>query len=199
MLERGLRQGMPLYVLTAEILALNIRNNPNIKGITLPDSRTQVKLSQYADNTTFLLCDDSSITTAFNTLSLYEQASGTKINLTKCKGLWSGPLVHHTDQLLNFTWYNDFIPDKILGLYFGNTDCTRVNLEPRIRTITKTIAAWKHHDLSFKGRALVINGLLTSTLSYTVTTLHIPAWATTELKNAIYDFFWNNKCPPHHP
>ena len=198
-LERGLRQGcalsMPLYVLTAEILAQNIRNNPTIKGVALPDSRGEVKLSQYADDTTFLLRNDTSITNTFNTLSLYERASGAKINLTKCKGLWSGALIHRTDQILNFSWYTDFIPEKILGLYFGNIDCTRLNLEPRIRTITNTIAAWKHRDLSFKGRALVINGLLTSTLWYTVTSLHIPAWAITELETAIYNFFWNYKRP----
>ena len=186
---------MPLYVLTAEMLAINIRNNPRIRDIAVPDSPEEVKLSQYADDTTFLLRDDSSITATFNTLALYEQASGAKINLAKCKGVWSSAFIHRTNQLLDFNWYNDFIPDKILGLFFGNIDCTRQNLKPRIRTITNTIAAWKHRDLSFKGRALVINGLLTSTLWYTVTTLHIPAWAISKIETAIYDFFWNYKRP----
>ena len=53
-LERGLRQAcplsMPLYILTAEILALHIRKNEQIQGLTLPDSEEQVKLSQYADD-----------------------------------------------------------------------------------------------------------------------------------------------------
>ena len=116
-------------------------------------------------------------------------------NLAKCKRLWSGTLIHGTDQLLNFNWYNHFIPDKILGLYFGNTDCTRQSLEPCIRIITNTIDAWKHRDLSFKCRVLVINGLLTSTHWCTVTTLHIPAWAISEIETAIYDFYWNYKNP----
>ena len=108
---------------------------------------------------------------------------------------WSGAFIYRTNQLLDFNWYKDFIPDKILGLFIGNIDCTRQNLKPRIRSITKTIAAWKHRDLIFKGRYLVINGLLTSTLWYTVTTLHIPAWAISEIETAIYDFFWNYKRP----
>ena len=64
-LERGLRQGcplsMPLYILTAEILALQIRANKQIQGLTLPDSEEQVKLSQYADDTTLLVANDRSI------------------------------------------------------------------------------------------------------------------------------------------
>ena len=54
-LERGLRQGcplsMPLYVLTAETMAINIRKNPNIHGILSPQSEKEVKLSQFADDT----------------------------------------------------------------------------------------------------------------------------------------------------
>jgi len=45
-LERGLRQGcalsMPLYVLTAKILALKIRSNPRIHGITPPGSKVHI-------------------------------------------------------------------------------------------------------------------------------------------------------------
>ena len=65
-LERGLRQGcplsMPLYVLTAETMAINIRSNPIIHGIKQPGSQAETKLSQFADDTTLLLTDEQSIT-----------------------------------------------------------------------------------------------------------------------------------------
>jgi len=198
-LGRGLRQGcalsMPLYILTAEILAITIRANTEIKGLRPPNSTTDVKLSQYADDTTLLLQDTSSIMNTFSILNLYERASGAKINRDKCKGLWSGSLKHRTDNLLNFDWYNDFIPDKILGHFFGNIDCNKRNLEPRILKIKTTIDAWQHRDLSYKGKSLVINGLLTSTLWYTATSTHMPSWAISEIENLIYNFFWNNKRP----
>jgi len=198
-LGRGLRQGcalsMPLYILTAEILAITIRASTEIKGLRPPNSTTDVKLSQYADDTTLLLKDTSSITHTFSILNLYERASGAKINRDKCKGLWSGSLKHRTDNLMDFDWFNDFIPDKILGHFFGNTDCNKRNLEPRIQKIKTTIEAWQHRDLSFKGKSLVINGLLTSTLWYTATSTHMPIWAISEIENLIYNFFWNNKRP----
>ena len=61
-LKRSLRQGcalsMPLYVLIAETMAINIRADPNIQGLRPPGSEAEIKLSQFADDTTLLLTDD---------------------------------------------------------------------------------------------------------------------------------------------
>ena len=198
-LERGLRQGcplsMPLYVLTAETMAVNIRSNPRIRGILPTGAETELKLSQFADDTTLLLADDESITETFHVFHGYERAAGAKINKSKCKGLWCGSLRHRVDQLYGFDWYNDCIPDKILGQYFGNIDCSRRNWEEKIQKINNIIGAWCHRDLSLKGRALLINSLLTSTLWYNVTSLAVPSWAISQIEQAIYGFFWKDKQP----
>ena len=76
--------------------------------------------------------------------------------------------------MYTFDWFNTYIPEKILGLLFGNEDCTKLNIDRRLQSLRNTIAAWKHRELSFKGKALVINGLLTSTLWYTATSIHLP-------------------------
>ena len=82
-LERRLRQGcalsMPLYVLTAELLATHLRAHPNIRGLQHPSLTPTI--SQYADDTTLLLSDELSITNVFHTFKLYEEDSGAKINL----------------------------------------------------------------------------------------------------------------------
>lgn len=60
-MERGVRQGCPvsplLFILTVELLAINIRNDHNIKGIQKPNSNYNVKILQYADDTTLFLKD----------------------------------------------------------------------------------------------------------------------------------------------
>lgn len=131
-LQCGLRQGcalsMPLYVLTAEFMAIQIRSNPNIRGILPPGGKEETKLSQYVDDTNFILSDFNSIYNTFKTLEIYEQASGAKINASKCKGLWSGSLRHCTKQLFSFEWINDCFPDPILGSTLGT-------LIVRIRTL----------------------------------------------------------------
>lgn len=59
-LERGVRQGCPLsstlFVIAIELLAQSIRRPKEIKGITIGEHK-EVKLLQYADDTTVLLSD----------------------------------------------------------------------------------------------------------------------------------------------
>ena len=57
----GVRQGCPLYpylfIVEVEILACKIRQDKTIKGITV--FQNKLKFSQFADDTT-LLCNDGS-------------------------------------------------------------------------------------------------------------------------------------------
>ena len=129
-----------------EKMACKIRQNPRIHGLRPTDSNAEVKLFQFADGTTLLLTDKQSIIENFNTSDLYESASGAKINKGKCKGLWCGAFAQSTDQLFRFDWYNDFIPDKILGQYFGNVDCTQRKWEAKIQKINNIRSKRSHTD-----------------------------------------------------
>ena len=53
-IERGVRQGCPLSPhLFVEVFANAIQQDPSIKGISI--SQNEIKLSQYADDTTLIL------------------------------------------------------------------------------------------------------------------------------------------------
>ena len=54
-----------LYVLVAEVFALSIRANNNIKGILIND-RTEHKITQYVDDTTLTVVGDDSIDQVFS-------------------------------------------------------------------------------------------------------------------------------------
>ena len=59
-IECGCRQGDPiapcLFIICAQILCFMVMHNRNIKGISF--NNTEIKMSQYADNTTLILCGD---------------------------------------------------------------------------------------------------------------------------------------------
>ena len=64
LIERGVRQGCPLsmilYIILAEVMIENIRQNRNIKGITI--SQKETKISAFADDTTIYIGENSSFT-----------------------------------------------------------------------------------------------------------------------------------------
>ena len=87
-IDRGCRQGDSV-VLCAEVLAIKIRNNKNIKGITI--NNTEYKLSQYTDDTSVILDGSStSLNETLNVLSSYAKYSGFKINFDKTSVVWIG-------------------------------------------------------------------------------------------------------------
>ena len=108
-----------LFVLCAEVLAIKIRNNKNIKGITI--NNTEYKLSQYADDTSVILDGSStSLNETLNVLSSYAKYSGLKINFDKTSVVWIGKKKYSTDTIKTrwkLSWgKNNF---KLLGIHFN--------------------------------------------------------------------------------
>jgi len=90
--ERGIRQGCPisalLFILSIELMAINIRHNDNIKGMNIKGK--EKKLSQYADDSTLTLTEMSSIGEAIDTINRFCAVSGMKLNKQKTEGIWVG-------------------------------------------------------------------------------------------------------------
>ena len=84
-LSRGVRQGCPisslLFILVAEILAIQIRESKHINGIK--HSCDEFKICQLADDTTLFISDIKSITYSVELLNKFATYSGLKINLEK--------------------------------------------------------------------------------------------------------------------
>ena len=160
-LSRGVRQGCPLspllYVLVSEVLAVNIRCNPRISGLSLPGSAPLSPISQYADDTSLILSSDDSIKAAFETYDLYEKASGSKLNRSKSKGLWLGSWRGRTDPPVDLDWSS--VKLKVLGVFIGIGDLIEDNWRPRITAVEKVLSSWRSRSLSFRGKSLIINAL----------------------------------------
>lgn len=92
---RGVRQGCPLspllYVISIEVLATNLRAHPDIVGLSLPRSSDPLPaVSLYADDTSVIVSSDAAIQAVFSTYAIFKRGTGSKLNLSKCKGLWLG-------------------------------------------------------------------------------------------------------------
>ena len=78
-----------MFVLSAEILATKIRENKSIKGIFI--NNKEIKLSQYADDTTLILDGTKeSLIASLKTLDDFYEISGLKLNDKKTEAFWIG-------------------------------------------------------------------------------------------------------------
>ena len=105
-IERGVRQSDSLspylFVTAVEILAIAIRNEENIKGISMNSLET--KLLQFPDDTTAALSDLDSARALFALLELFEKASGLKLNVTKTEAMWIGSFQNCEGEPLGVKW-----------------------------------------------------------------------------------------------
>ena len=149
-LSRGVRQGCPLspllYVLVTEVLEVNIHANPRIKGLTLPGrSQALSPISQYAHDTSLVVITDDSIVACFETYDLYEKGSGSKLNLSKSKGLWLGPWRDRVDPPVSLDWTS--VKIKVLGVFIGPGGLEEVNWRPRIQAVENVVFLEAIHSL----------------------------------------------------
>ena len=129
-LSCGVRQGCPwsplLHVLVAEVLVCNIRANPRIKGLCLPGSSDPLSpISQYADDTSLVVCSDDAIRACFNVCDEYERGSGSRLNLSKSKRLWLGPWANCSDPPVGLE--RSSVKIKVLGVFLGPGDLDEDN------------------------------------------------------------------------
>ena len=84
-MNRGIRQGCPistlLFILVAEIIAISIRSEKNIKGITINEE--EFKIIQLAKDTTFFLKNIKSWVLAIDLFKKFGEFSGLKLNIEK--------------------------------------------------------------------------------------------------------------------
>ena len=124
-MQRGLRQGcplsLPLYVTQGEVTTLNVNQNKNIKGIKIPNKTNEIKISQYADDSNFLLTEQESVEKVIEYFKKLKKVTGATINLEKTK-----LLAINTDktnyikiQLPNITTLEQYQYLEILGVYFS--------------------------------------------------------------------------------
>ena len=199
-IKRGCRQGDPpspyIFLLCAEVLSLLIKQNDYIKGIKIGE--LELKLSQYADDTTILLDgSEQSLEAALQTLSIFAKISGLKVNNSKTKAVWigskkfSGETFNHRFKL---DWnQNNF---EILGIIFScNLDTMiQLNYVKKLKQIDRDLKQWSKRILTPFGRITVLKPLIISKLNHLFISLPNPSDdLINNLQKRFFSFVWNSK------
>jgi hypothetical protein len=199
-ITRGVRQGCPLspylFILCSELLAVSIRNNPNINGISVNEKES--KICQYADDTYLTLeASSNNLKEVLNEFSNFEQLSGLKINYDKTVVLRGGSLASTGFTLLPevpLKWTNSQI--EILGILVGN-DLKSVLIDNYLRKIEKlriVLCKWYHRNMSIFGKIAIVKSIALSQLIYLASILpKPPKYLIDSINKHIYEFIWNKK------
>ena len=111
---------MILYALCLNPLFCNLEKK--LPGIRIGQSGPSAKVVAYAEDVKIFVTSPADIPIIQETLRIYEEASGARVNTRKSKalavGLWDTSL-----QIMDIPYYNEI---KILGFYVTST----VNLSP---------------------------------------------------------------------
>ena len=117
--SKGVRQGCPLspylFILSAELLSNKIPQDSTVKGIKVFGN--EIKLSQFADDTTFFNADLVSLEKALKIVDDFGKLAGLSLNVKKTKAIWLGRWANNKNRPLNIKWFHG--PVKILGIHFS--------------------------------------------------------------------------------
>ncbi|CAM4393604.1 unnamed protein product, partial [Caretta caretta] len=194
---RGVRQGCPLlgqlYALAIEPFLCLLRRR--MTGLMLREPELRLVLSAYADDILLVVQDPGDLARVEACQAIYSAASSARVNWVKSSGLAVGDWRQVSSlppALQTIRWSAG--PLLYLGVYLSATHPSPPenwqNLEggviERIRRWTRLLRC-----LSLRGRALVLNQLVLSTLWYRLNTLAPAPGFLTHLRRLILEFFWS--------
>ena len=199
-ITRGFRQGCPLsclcFDLVIELIAIRIRHNKKIEGVTV-GTKTK-KVGQYADDLwVSLKYKKQCFTELFAELRKFGDFTGLKVNYNKTEVLRIGSLKNTDAKFyseLPLHWSDG--PIRILGiLTTANLSKTsEVNYLDLLKKIQNICKIWSKRSLTLLGRILIVNTLIIPTLIYRLSVLRTPDKKfQIEYKKTIREFLWQGK------
>ena len=196
-LQCGVRQGCPLspllYVMVIEVLALQLRANPNIVGFNIEGEK--IVSTHYADDAVIKITQNRCFKEVYKELKDYEKATGARLNYNKTVGLWVGKWKGRTDDpfhdiddvgLKKIKWTNKNV--KYLGVYVGNDLPDLQTFQEIIPKMKKRLHFWKPLQLPLLGKARVIEIYHASKLFYASNFYPIPPDIEREATKAFMDY-----------
>ncbi len=193
-LSKGVRQGCPLsallFVLAVEVMAIQIRSNNDITGFKCQEQH--IKSSMYADDTTLLLSNLKSLEKAVETVENFSRVAGPRLNVEKTDGILLGPLKNTLTEHNGIKFTNNSV--RCLGIYMGHNKAEnhQKNWHDKIDKIKMIIERWKHRNLTFFGKTLIIKSLAISKLIHTMSILITPDEILKEVEKIIFNFLWDS-------
>ena len=179
-----------------EIFFIQVRTNPDIKGLTL--FGYELKLTSFADDVSYFLQDLKSIKELLWLLKHSEQFTSLKVNHEKSEICGIGSKKGVMGAFSNITSV-DIVNDtvKILGCHhsYNKQLADDRNFLDTVANIQSVLNLWSWRGLSLLGKIQIFKTLGISKIQYLVSMSHVPDRIIEELKTIQSRFLWNSSTP----
>ena len=173
-----------------------IYQNIDVKGLQI--GTEEIKLSQFADNTTLILDGSQrSLEAALNTIEIFGTYSGLKMNTTKTKVIWIGDKKHSSEKLpvsYKLEWGTDRF--NLLGVLFSVDleDIPALTYSLYLEKSKKIIDIWKRRSLTPLGQITIIKTFILSQFNYLFASIPSPSDEfIKKLNELLFNYLWNGK------
>ena len=186
-----------LYIILAEVMAIYVRQNPNICGVRTGDH--EQKLNLFADDTSVTsLFNQQSLDAIFDILEWFQKQSGLRKSYEKTFLYRIGSVRNSAARLITkeqISWEDDGI--NVLGIYITHKDdILPRNYDPILKKASCVLSQWKSRSLSLIGKITVINTLVASLCIHKMLVLPSVQDGFVRKMTALFtDFIWNGARP----
>ena len=193
---RGVRQGCPisplLFILTVELLAINIRSDKNIKGIQVLGAHRALKIQQYADDTTLFLRDLIDFREILSKIKAFGLYTGLELNKNKSNAMYISNTKQQNTKKYGIKFLNKL---KILGITFSNQKSAQdieENFNDRINKLERICALWSKRKLTILGKITILKSFGISIFIHTMQSIGISQANLEKINQIFFRFLWKN-------
>ena len=166
---------IPFFILALELLLALIKNNDDIRGITVFNHA--FSYTAFADDSTFFLNDLLSVKNLIDTFKLFSLFLRLKAKFSKCEIAGVGSLKGVLEAVCGLKSINlttDTI--KILGVHFSYNSTLKVqnNFLDTVKITQQVLRFWNRRILSLEGRIIIFKTLAISKILYLAFLTNIP-------------------------
>ena len=196
-IERSVHQGgcasAFLYIVLAETMAMQIRSNINIKGIST--GQYCHKINQFADDTNATgHATQENVDNLLSELDRFHHHSGLVINyektvLYRISSQRNLPELYTQKQI---AWETEEI--QVLGIRIAENRLMERNYAPVLNKVKCVLKSWEQRQLSLFGKITVINTLAASLFVHKMQVLPtIDTQIVKKVETMFKEFIWNQK------
>ena len=198
-IKRSTMQGDPLsplvFILALELLFIAVRSDENIRGVKVEGQ--EIKLSAYADDSSYMVRDESSGINLLSTIGAFSKIFGIQVNRSKSECLimkFESQTASYEDKFLGIPVVETV---KILGHYFGRNKiiCDFQNFYSKLNKMEKIMNIWKQRDLTLLGKNVIVSSLINSQVIFNAQIETPPPHFLKIIESLKKNFLWGGGTP----